>query len=557
MTSTTLRGQPAAPGAALGPAWTRNGAVAVPTNGAGAEEQVRRGLELAAAELAVTAAALRAGGHAADAEIVEANELMATDATLVEEAAAAARSGLGVAAAIATAVEPHAAALAALADPMLAARAADLRAVARRAGELGTGVHVEPPEGAILLADELGPGEVAAWARRVAAIVLAGSGTTAHAAIVARSLGVPLVTAAGAEILEIPEGEPLAVDGDRGLVLRRPGQEMRSRIEERVAAARLQSARDRAERRLPAATVDGRRVCLLANASSVTEVEAALDAGAEGVGLIRSELAFLDADAWPDEAAHAEALAPVLALLAERIATVRTLDFGGDKTPPFLAGSGAEALLGPRGIRLQLAHPEALRAQLRGVLRVAGSTVLRILLPMVTDPGEVDAVRALMREAHAAVAPDQPEPLLGAMIEVPAAAVSAHAIARRCDFLSIGTNDLVQYTLAVDREQPSLAARAVAHHPAVLRLVSRVVTAAAAAGIPVEVCGEAAGDPDFLPLLVGLGVDELSVSPARLAETRRLVRSLSGHATRTAVDHALRATTPAEIAAAARAALDA
>ena len=197
-----------------------------------------------------------------------------------------------------------------------------------------------------------------------------------------------------------------------------------------------------------------------------------------------------------------------------------------------------------------MAAPDAVSAQLRGILRTAGDCVLRILIPMVTDPAEVDEVRELARDARAAVAPDAPEPQVGAMIEVPAAAINAHTIARHCDFLSIGTNDLVQYTLAVDREDPRVADRAVAHHPAVVRLVSRVVTAGHAAGIPVDVCGEAAGDAAFLPLLIGMGVDELSVSPARLAQTRRLIRSCSSEQARGAVAIALHASSPAEVAAA-------
>jgi phosphoenolpyruvate-protein kinase (PTS system EI component) len=267
-------------------------------------------------------------------------------------------------------------------------------------------------------------------------------------------------------------------------------------------------------------------------------------------------MAFLEAGAWPSEEEHRAALAPLLEPLAHRVATVRTLDFGGDKTPPFLtAAVGDAGLLGARGIRLAMSDPQGIEPQLRGILRAAGDCVLRILIPMVTEAGEVDAVRELVEAARASVAPGAPAPQVGAMIEVPAAAVNAHVIARSCDFLSIGTNDLVQYTLAVDREDPRVAHRALAYHPAVVRLVSRVVTAAHAAGIPVDVCGEAAGDPEFLPLLVGLAVDEISVSPARLAQTRRLIRSLSSQAAREALAAALHAGTADEVAAAARAAL--
>jgi phosphoenolpyruvate-protein phosphotransferase len=550
MNEISLRGHPASSGVALGPAWS----YAPPApQAAGTRERERArvalGLSQAAEELRALAVTLRNEGHAADAEIVETNRLMAEDSGLLDAALAAAECGLGAAAAIAEAAEPHIQALAGLDDPTLAARAADLRSIARRAGELATGVSAQPPSGAIVLAEDLGPADVAGWARLVAGIALAGSGTTAHAAIVARSLAIPLVTGAGSQLLEVPDGEQLAVDADRGLVLRHLQPGTRTRLERRIATVREEARRGRAERLDPAVTLDGRMVRLLANAGSAAEIEAALEAGAEGIGLLRSELAFLEATAWPSEQQHAEVLEPMLALLTDRIATVRTLDFGGDKTPPFLIGTGAQSPLGPRGIRAALAAEDGVEPQLRALLRVSGDAVLRILIPMVTEAAEVEAVRALAHRARDAVAPGAPDPLVGAMIEVPAAALNAHPIAASCDFLSIGTNDLVQFTLAADRQNPDVAERAVAYHPAVIRLIARVVAAARGAGIPVDVCGEAAGDPEILPLLVGMGVDEISVSPARIARTRRMIRSLSLQKSRSLASEALVATTAADVAA--------
>jgi phosphoenolpyruvate-protein kinase (PTS system EI component) len=245
------------------------------------------------------------------------------------------------------------------------------------------------------------------------------------------------------------------------------------------------------------------------------EVAAGLDAGAEGVGLLRTELAFLEAPAWPDEDAHAAALAPLLALLEGRVATVRTLDFGADKTPPFLAG------IEQRGIALLLAHEHALVAQLRALLRVARSAELRVLLPLVESPEQVRAVRQLVRREAARGTP----PPVGAMIETPAGVARAAEIALEADFLSIGTNDLVQSTLGLDRASPD-ATVAMAAHPDVLAGVACVTRAAAAAGSTVEVCGEAAGDLAVAGLLVGLGVDELSVSPTRLDALRAAIRRL-------------------------------
>jgi len=557
VTPQVMRGTPASPGAAVGPAWTRSGDVGGEGGGGPPDAEAaaaRRGLALAAEELGHLADTLRDEGHGGDAEIVEANQLMAEDPTLLEAAEQEALAGASAPDAIARAIEPHAQALADLDDPLLAARAADLHAIARRAGELSTGRSSEPPAGVVVIADDLGPGEVAAWSGNLAAIVLAGGGTTAHAAIVARSLGIPLVTGAGPGVLAAGAGDEIGVDADRGMVWLRPDDDTRTRLRDRAARVAERAERDRRERRQPALTADGRTIRLLANAGTEAEVRAGLEAGAEGIGLLRSELAFLEAPAWPGEEEHVEALRPMLEQLGHRIATVRTLDFGGDKTPPFLADATGGAL-GPRGIRLALADPEGVAPQLRALFRVSGDAVLRVLVPMVTDPAEIDAVRAIAVEARDAVAPGAPDPMVGAMIEVPAAAMMARRLAEACDFLSIGTNDLTQYTLAADRQNPG-AFRAVAHHPAVVRLIARTVAAAHSAGILVDVCGEAAGDPELLPLLVALGVDELSVSPARIAQTRRYVRSLHTQRAKAALVDALAARTADEVGAAARAAVD-
>jgi phosphoenolpyruvate-protein kinase (PTS system EI component) len=262
---------------------------------------------------------------------------------------------------------------------------------------------------------------------------------------------------------------------------------------------------------MPAITRDGRTVRVLANVAGAGEVALALAVGAEGAGLIRTELGFLDATGWPGEAEHRQFLQPILAALGRRVATVRLLDFGGDKTPPFLTGSPE------RGISLLLSHPDALDAQLRAIVAGAGECELRVLLPMVTELGQVIEVRRRLRRLT------QRPIALGAMVEVPAAAAMAGTLAFGVDFFSVGTNDLTQFTLGLDRMQPG---RAPAHHPAVLRLLSLTVEAARKARIPVDVCGEAASDPVAMPLLVGLGVDELSVGAARVARVRAWIRRL-------------------------------
>jgi phosphoenolpyruvate-protein phosphotransferase len=523
-----LRGVSGAPGAAVGPAWRLDAATTRMAGRADEErERVRSALAATAEQLEQAARALAGQGKEAEAEIVDSNALMAADPTLLDAALGAVAEGVTAEAAIAEAVEQQAALLESLDDPTLALRAADVRQIARQAARLAAGEGAgTAPEGAVVVGDDIGPAEVAEAHARIAGIALAGGGATAHASIVARSLGVPLVAQLGDALRGVVAGTLLAVDGDAGTILVDPDEATAASIAERARELARRRALDAAERDLPAATQDGRRLRLYANAGTAEEVRAALAAGAEGIGLLRSEMAFLDVAAWPDEAAHRAALAPLLEPLAGRVATVRTLDFGGDKTPPFLLRPGQDPFLAPRGIRLALTAPEALEAQLRALYAVAGEAQVRILVPMVSEPDELDAVRELAERARLAVAPDREPYGVGAMIEVPAAALLGERLARHADFFSVGTNDLVQYTLATARlgdETPF----ARADHPAVLRLIALAADAAHAAGIPIEVCGEAAGDPAVLPLLVGLGVDELSVSPARIGETRRQVRALT------------------------------
>jgi phosphoenolpyruvate-protein kinase (PTS system EI component) len=544
--STTLRGVPAAPGAGAGPAWR-----AVPPRdrvpGSLAEERelVGEALRLAGAQLDGRADALEADGRADEAEILRTNALIAADPGLADAALALLADGGRAEDALLAGAEEQAALLASLDDEMLALRADDVRAVGRRAAALASGHDPEPPAGAVLVAEDVGPGDVADAAGRVVAIVLGGGGPTAHAAIVARSLGVPLVTGVGSSLEAVSVGATLAVDANQGLVVSDPDEATRETVARQARAFAEARDRDQAERDLPTETRDGVALTLLANVGTPAEVEAALRAGAAGVGLLRTELELLKVEAWPTEEEHRRVLAPMLGPLSGRIVTVRLLDYGGDKLPPFLLEAGVDPWLAPRGIHLLFGEPEALSAQLRGLLAVAADAQLRILVPMVRDAADLDRVRALAEEARTAVAADGPPVRVGAMIEVPSAALLAPRVAAAADFLSVGTNDLVQYTLAAAR----LDARtgAVAHHPAVLQLIGLAASAAAERGIPIEVCGEAAGDPIAMPLLIGLGVGELSVSPNRIGPARRLLRTIDAAAARQAAAEAVRAATVAEV----------
>jgi phosphoenolpyruvate-protein kinase (PTS system EI component) len=533
MPELVLRGRPASPGVGAGAARVLVASVADsapvpvpdrPTEASRADEALKE----AALELDAIAANLRAAGRSDEAEIVETGSLMAADPSL----AAGVRervvdSGASAAAALIAATAEHAEALAAIGDETLAARADDVLSLGRRAARIASGDQVAGMTGApcVLVAEDLGPADVAELDADVVAIALAAGGVTAHAAIVARSLGLPMVVNAGAGLLAAGAGEPLVVDGDAGDVVLCPGAE---RLAEAASArARRESARAAAERErtLPAVTSDGRSVTVLVNAAGAAEARAGLQAGAAGIGLLRTELAFLDARAWPTATEHLRLLRPVLEQVES--ATVRVLDFGGDKTPPFLRGDSE------RGIALLLKHPDALKAQLEAIVEAAQGVELRVMLPMVSSAAEVDLVRALLpRNVQ-----------VGAMVETCEAVSAIDEIAAASDFLSIGTNDLTHSVLGSDRFAPG---EAVAHHPRVLNAIASTV--AVAGDAPVEVCGEAASDPVTVPLLVGLGVDELSAGASRVGAVRRWVRALDYGEARRIASAALALADGAEVA---------
>ena len=521
MSERVLSGAPASPGLAIGQARVLSHPSEGPARDPGptrppeAEAEHARGaLRRAAEELEQIAAGLRDDGRSEDAEIVATGALMAADPLLASAVTAAVMErARSAAAALLEAAEEHAAIIASLPDELLAARADDVRSLGRRAARIAAGVpggSARNGSAFILVAEDVGPADVAEHGDRLAGIALSAGGVTAHAAIVARSLGIPMAVLAGPELLQLSDGATVVVDGGDGTVVLEPSgprAELASAASEDRARAR---ARDRADSSLPAVTGDGRSIRVLVNAATPAEIRAGLAAGADGAGLIRTELAFLDTPRWPSREEHANMLTPLLAGLAGRVATVRVLDFGGDKLPPFLRDEPR------RGIELLLAHPGAFRAQLAAIVEVAGGADVRVLLPMVRSADDVRLTRAIL----ATLGGELP---LGAMIELPEAADAAGAIAAECEFLSIGTNDLTHATLGTDRFAHG---EAPAHDPRVLGHIASSARAAAEAGIPLEVCGEAASDPLTVPLLVGLGADELSAGAARVGAVRAWVRAL-------------------------------
>lgn len=477
-------------------------------------------------ELESMTSTLRKMGKGDEADIIETGILIASDPGLIGRVEALVmESGRSAPAALREAAEQSADELAQLPDPMLAERADDVRSLGRRAAAHSSGA-TRTDTGGVLVAKTLGPADVADAGFTANGVALAGGGVTAHAAIVARSLGIPMVVGLGPDVLEVEDGEEVVVDGDRGLLFRHPDTA-------RIAAAqaegdRRHKAREaaRAQRDEPAVTTDGRRVTVLGNAASMAEVIEAGEQGAEGVGLLRTELSFLDAAAWPSRVQQAAFLRPILDRLTGKTATVRLFDFGGDKTPPFLRGAAG------RGVELLLESPEALKDQLAAIVDASQKVKLRILVPMVTGPAQLRSVRQVL----ATVLGGRLSPQVGAMIETPEAAHRAAEIAEESDFLSIGTNDLTQLVLGLDREQSKSAP---VTDVRVLRLIDAAVQAGRAAGIPVDVCGEAASDSIAMPILVGLGVDELSVAAARVGEVRQSIRGLDFAAARDAAERRL------------------
>ncbi|APC69610.1 phosphoenolpyruvate--protein phosphotransferase [Ralstonia pseudosolanacearum] len=482
------------------------------------------------AELAALARDTAARLGEAEAGIFKAQAELLGDTDLMTLTCQAMVEGHGVAWSWHHAVERLAERLAALGNPLLAARAADLRDVGRRV--LG---HLDPalrgtaqalPDGpCILVAQDLSPSDTAALdTRRIAGIVTAQGGPTSHTAILTRTLGIPAVVAAGPAVLDVASGTQAIVDGSGGQLYLDPDAAAVAGAEAWLREDAARAQREQAERGLPARTRDGHAVEIAANVNLPAQAIEAVTLGAEGVGLMRTEFLFLERGHAPDEDAQHEVYAAMLGALGGRPLIVRTLDIGGDKQVPHLNLPKEEnPFLGVRGARLLLRRPDLMEPQLRALYRAAcGGGPLSIMFPMITSLGEVIALRAACERIRAEL--DAPAVPLGIMVEVPAAALLADQLAEHVDFFSIGTNDLTQYTLAIDRQHPDLAAEADSLHPAVLRLIQLTVQGAARHGRWVGVCGGLAGDPFGALLLTGLGVHELSMSPRDIPAVKARLR---------------------------------
>lgn len=560
-----LRGVAGAPGIAIGPLFQFRQSEIVVREEASDPAQEREELLSAIASAQVELEDLHAdmvGRVGADeAEIFEAHLALLDDPELVKAALEKIDQGWAAPKAWDEVIDSQAQELAGLKSELLAARAADVRDVGRRVLRILTGAGEEgprlPEDPVILVAEDLSPSDtVALDLDRVLGFCTAAGGPNSHTAILARALSLPAVVGAGSEVLDLKSGVQAILDGASGLLNPEPdaqaledAREAKRRREIRRAAA-LKAASE------PAVTQDGHRMEIVANIGGAGEGQRAVERGAEGVGLMRTEFLFLERPKAPTEDEQFEVYRDIAQAFDDKPVIVRTLDIGGDKSIPYLPMAYEEnPFLGQRGIRLCLARPELLRPQLRAILRASQHGFLRIMFPMIADLEELRKAKSLVEELRAEL--DVPPVEVGIMIEVPAAALLAEVLAHEVDFFSIGTNDLTQYTMAMDRTHPTLAKQADGLHPAVLRLVDRTVRGAHAAGRWVGVCGELAADPEAVPILVGLDVDELSVNVPAVPIVKAQVRSLSYEKVQTLAKDALSRGTAAEVRELSASAIDA
>ena len=524
--SSELRGLPAAPGVATGAPWIYRPLVADGTS----RRSLADAAEAASTELEGLAARLRDEGRPDEAAILDAQALMATDEALLAAARERQDRGEGPADAVILAGNEVAAAFEALDDEILSARAADVRDVAGRIARHVSGAPAPRLERrSIVVAADLAPSVTVELNRALlAGIALEGGSRTSHAAILARALGIPAVVCIPGILDRSAAVAELAIDGDAGVAFLDPDDRDRDRLAHAAALAAGQRSADDNFRARPLATADGHRVLCAANIGHPDEAAAALAAGAEGIGLFRTEFAFAGRTSAPGEDEQADGYARVLRTAGEAPVVFRLADIGGDKPLPYVRiAPEANPFLGVRAIRLADAEPELFATQLRAILRASkvAARPASVMAPMVADAADVARLRRLVDDARVAVS-GAPLPRVGIMVEIPSAVLLAEQLGAMVDFMSIGTNDLTQYLLAADRTNASLADRQDPLHPAVLRAIAAVVEGAGGR-CEVAVCGEMAGDPVGAILLVGLGVDELSMDPTAFGRVKRAVADRS------------------------------
>jgi multiphosphoryl transfer protein len=486
-------------------------------------EQAKAEIEALRAKVHGQADAGKAAIFAAHLELLEDPELADTATNLIDK-------GKSAAFAWKQSYIAQAEQLAKLKNELLAARANDLRDVGGRVLRILTGAAVESvsyPDNCILLAEDLTPSDTATMERgKVLGFCTVGGGATSHVSILARAMDIPAIAGAEQRIMDLPDGTPVILDGSKGKLRLNPSADEMDRVRETQARLKAKRQADLATAHLPAQTKDGHRIEVVANIGNAQEAEKAVSLGGEGVGLLRSEFVFMERDSAPSEDEQTEIYSTIARILEGRPLIIRTLDVGGDKPLPYLPLPHEEnPFLGVRGVRIGFDRPDILRTQLRAILRSSTHGNVKVMFPMIATLDDWRMAKAMLEEERQAlgVAPIS----AGIMVEVPSTAISADQFAKEVDFFSVGTNDLTQYTLAMDRGHPKLAPHVDGLNPAVLSLIGMAARAANAHGKWCGICGGIGSDPQAVPILVGLGVKELSVSVPTIPSIKAQIRELS------------------------------